>query len=149
MARRTSAAIENQLPLALVIVLLGTNDFQSMHAFNAWHSPRHSLARARDPRRAIEPGMPVPPVLIVAPPPVRTQEARSRRSSTVRREGQGSRRRAREGRGRARCPFVDAGKIASTSTWTACTSTPISTPCSRTRWRRESRTCSTRTRGGA
>src|SRR5262245_23156572 len=30
--------IEAYSPLALVILLLGTNDFQSMHAHNAWHS---------------------------------------------------------------------------------------------------------------
>src|ERR1700754_4977717 len=30
--------IEINSPLALVILLLGTNDFQSMHPHNAWHS---------------------------------------------------------------------------------------------------------------
>lgn len=64
--------IEINSPLALVILLLGTNDFQSMHAHDAWHSAEGIAALVRAVRRApIEPGMPVPEVLVVAPPPVR------------------------------------------------------------------------------
>jgi lysophospholipase L1-like esterase len=37
--------IEVNSPLSLVILLLGTNDFQSMHAFNAWHSAQGTGAR--------------------------------------------------------------------------------------------------------
>lgn len=62
--------IEAQSPLALVVLLLGTNDFQSMHPHDAWHSAQGIAALVRAIRAApIEPGMPVPPVLIVAPPP--------------------------------------------------------------------------------
>lgn len=64
--------IEINSPLALVIVMLGTNDFQSMHAHNAWHSAQGMAALVRAIRAApIEPGMPVPEVLVVAPPPIR------------------------------------------------------------------------------
>ena len=64
--------IEINSPLALVVVMLGTNDFQSMHAHNAWHSAEGLTAVVRAIRRApIEPGMPVPPVLIVVPPAIR------------------------------------------------------------------------------
>ena len=64
--------IEAGSPLALVILLLGTNDFQSMHPHNAWHSAQGIAALVRAIRRApVEPGMPVPPILVVAPPPVR------------------------------------------------------------------------------
>jgi lysophospholipase L1-like esterase len=50
--------------------MLGTNDFQSMHPHDAWHSAQGIAALVRAIRTApIEPGMPVPPVLIVAPPP--------------------------------------------------------------------------------
>jgi lysophospholipase L1-like esterase len=64
--------IEMHSPLALVIVMLGTNDFQSMHRHTAWHSAEGVAAIVRAIRRApIEPGMPVPEVLVVAPPPVR------------------------------------------------------------------------------
>jgi lysophospholipase L1-like esterase len=65
--------IEINSPLALVIVMLGTNDFQSMHQHNAWHSAQGLAAIVRAIRRApIEPGMPVPEILIVAPPPIQT-----------------------------------------------------------------------------
>lgn len=65
--------IEIHSPLALVILMLGTNDFQSMHAHNAWHSSQGILALVSAIRTApIEPGMPVPPILVVAPPAMRT-----------------------------------------------------------------------------
>ncbi|MCP8690148.1 SGNH/GDSL hydrolase family protein [Marinobacterium sedimentorum] len=69
------ACIEMNSPLALVILLLGTNDFQSMHGYNAWHSAQGLGALISAIRGApIEPGMPVPPILVVAPPPL--QQAR-------------------------------------------------------------------------
>jgi lysophospholipase L1-like esterase len=65
--------IEIHSPLTMVIVMLGTNDFQSMHPHNAWHSAFGMAAIVRAIRRApIEPGMPTPEVLVVAPPPIRT-----------------------------------------------------------------------------
>lgn len=65
--------IESHSPLALAILALGTNDFQSMHPHNAWHAAQ-GIARLIDTmRRApIEPGMPVPPILLLVPPPIRT-----------------------------------------------------------------------------
>ena len=63
--------IEIHSPLALVILLLGTNDFQSMHPHTAWHSAQGISVLVKAIRQApIEPGMPVPPVLVVAPPPM-------------------------------------------------------------------------------
>jgi lysophospholipase L1-like esterase len=51
--------------------MFGTNDFQSMHQFNTWHSSQGIAVLVTAIRRApIEPGMPVPPILIVAPPPI-------------------------------------------------------------------------------
>lgn len=65
--------IEIHSPLALVVLMLGTNDFQSMHAHDAWHSSQGIAALIGAIRSApIEPGMPVPPVLVVAPPPIQT-----------------------------------------------------------------------------
>ena len=62
--------IEIHSPLALVVLMLGTNDFQVMHPHNAWMSAQGTAALIRAVRSApIEPGMPVPPVLVVAPPP--------------------------------------------------------------------------------
>lgn len=63
--------IEIHSPLALVILMLGTNDSQSMHQLNAWHSSQGIATLVAAIRQApIEPGMPVPPILIVAPPPI-------------------------------------------------------------------------------
>lgn len=65
--------IEIHSPLALVILMLGTNDFQSMHDHSAWHSAQGMAALIGAVRRApLEPGMPVPPILVVAPPPFGT-----------------------------------------------------------------------------
>jgi lysophospholipase L1-like esterase len=65
--------IEINSPLALVMVMLGTNDFQSMHAFTAWHSAQGMASLIAAIRNApIEPGMPVPRILIVAPPTLQT-----------------------------------------------------------------------------
>ena len=64
--------IEVNSPLSLVIVLLGTNDFQSMHQVKPWHSAQGVGAIVSAIRRApIEPGMPVPPILVIAPPSIR------------------------------------------------------------------------------
>jgi len=64
--------IEIHSPLKLVILMLGTNDFQSMHEYNAWHSSQGIAALVSAIRTApIEPGMPVPPILVIAPPPIR------------------------------------------------------------------------------
>jgi lysophospholipase L1-like esterase len=63
--------IEVNSPLSLVILMLGTNDFQSMHQFTAAHSAQGMAALVQTVRQApIEPGMPVPEILIVAPPPI-------------------------------------------------------------------------------
>ena len=65
--------IEIHSPLALVILMLGTNDFQSMHPHNAWHAAQGIAALVDAIRKApIEPDMPVPPILIVAPPSIRS-----------------------------------------------------------------------------
>src|SRR5262245_40827501 len=61
--------IEIHSPLALVVLMLGTNDFQSMHAHHAWHSAQGMAALVDAVRRSpVEPGIPIPPILIVAPP---------------------------------------------------------------------------------
>lgn len=70
--RGLAERIESHSPLALVILMLGANDFQSMHQNNAWLSAQGTAALVNTVRSApIEPGMPVPPILIVAEPPLR------------------------------------------------------------------------------
>lgn len=65
--------IEIHSPLELVVLMLGTNDFQSMHEHNAWQSSQGILALVSAIRTApIETGMSVPQVLVVAPPAIQT-----------------------------------------------------------------------------
>lgn len=67
--RGLAQRIEIHSPLALVLLMLGTNDFQSMHPHNVSHSSQGIAALVNAIRQApIEPGMPVPSVLIIAPP---------------------------------------------------------------------------------
>ena len=64
--------IEIHSPLSLVIVMLGTNDFQFSHPYNnAWSAAQGIVALVNDIRNApVEPGMPLPPVLVICPPPI-------------------------------------------------------------------------------
>lgn len=63
--------IEANSPLSLVMLMLGTNDFQSMHPHTAWHAAQGIATLVTAIRQApIEPGMPVPPILVIAPPPI-------------------------------------------------------------------------------
>jgi hypothetical protein len=89
-------------PLALVILLLGTNDFQSMHPHDAWHAAQGIATLVTAIRQAsIEPGMAIPPVLVVAPPPV--QEPRGPIAPKFRgAAAKGSAWRGRTGRSRRR-----------------------------------------------
>jgi lysophospholipase L1-like esterase len=110
--------MEINSPLALVIVMLGTNDFQSVHQHTAWHSAQGLAAVIRAIRRApIEPGMPVPPILLVAPPPITTPigqpiwekfegaPARSERAAEA----------YAAVAAELDCQFFDAGRVVSTS----------------------------------
>ena len=64
--------MEVNSPLSVVLLMLGTNDFQSMHEHNAWHSAQGIASLVHAIRRApIEPGMPIPRVIVIAPPPAR------------------------------------------------------------------------------
>lgn len=63
--------IEVNSPLALVVVMLGTNDFQCTHDNDVWLSGQGIAAVVTAIRQApIEPGMPVPDILVVVPPPM-------------------------------------------------------------------------------
>lgn len=67
--------IEVNSPLSLVILSLGTNDFQSTHHYDTWHSAQGVGAIIDSIRRSpVEPGMSIPPILVLAPPPI--QKAR-------------------------------------------------------------------------
>jgi lysophospholipase L1-like esterase len=68
--------IEMHSPLALVILMLGTNDFQFLHPHNnAWSAAQGIAALVNEIKKApIEPGMPIPQVLVVCPPPISTPQ---------------------------------------------------------------------------
>jgi lysophospholipase L1-like esterase len=66
--------IEICSPLSLVILMLGTNDFQFSHPYNdAWAAAQGIAALVQAIRTSpIEPGMPMPPILILCPPQIST-----------------------------------------------------------------------------
>ncbi len=65
--------LEMHAPLSLVIIMLGTNDFQCTHTNNAWMSAQGMAKLINIIRSApIEPGMPIPDIMIVAPPQMQT-----------------------------------------------------------------------------
>lgn len=109
--------IEANSPLALVILMLGTNDFQSVHQHSVWHSAQGIAALVHAIRQApIEPGMPTPDILIVAPPPIQTPKGliapkfigAQERSAGL---AQAYRQIATE----LACDFLDAGAVTTTS----------------------------------
>ena len=65
--------IEIHSPLSLVVLMLGTNDFQFSHPYNdAWAAAQGIVVLVNEVRKApIEPAMPVPPILVIAPPLIR------------------------------------------------------------------------------
>lgn len=64
--------IEIHSPLEFVVLMLGTNDFQTMHEYNARDSAQGIGVLVSAIRTApIEPDMPVPQILVVAPPAIR------------------------------------------------------------------------------
>lgn len=65
--------IEMHSPLKLVIIMLGSNDFQCTHNNNAWLSAQGMGKLIEIVKGApIEPGMSTPDIMIVAPPPIVT-----------------------------------------------------------------------------
>lgn len=109
--------IEVNSPLALVIIALGTNDFQATHDNNAWLSSQGILSLVAAIRTApIEPGMPIPPILVVAPPDIQTPKG------PIAAKFQGGERRCvgaaaayRQVCEEAGCHFFDAGSVVNAS----------------------------------
>lgn len=110
--------MEINSPLDLVVLVLGTNDMQCWYPFNnAWSAAQGVTALVNAMRRApIEPGMPVPPILIVSPPPTTTPRGtmvEKFAGADVRGRGMAeSYRQVSETLG---CAFFDAGKATMTS----------------------------------
>jgi len=110
--------IEIHSPLAQVVLMLGTNDFQSMHEHNAWQSSQGILSLVSAIRTApIEPGMPVPPILVIAPPPIQTPKGPiTPKFAGGERKCVGLAEEYRKVCVEASCHFFDAGSIISSST---------------------------------
>jgi lysophospholipase L1-like esterase len=109
--------MEVNAPLNLVIVMLGTNDLQSMHPHNAWHAAQGVAALVKAMREApIEPDMPVPKILIVAPPPVQNPQGPLEpkfRGAEAKCAGLADA--LRETAESLKCHFFDAGTVTSAS----------------------------------
>jgi lysophospholipase L1-like esterase len=109
--------MEVNAPLAAVLLMLGTNDFQSMHPHTPWHSAQGVAAIVRAMREApIEPGMPVPPILIMAPPLTgRPAKLMTPRFAGAPEKSSGLAIALAEVAAELGCPFFDAGAVVATS----------------------------------
>jgi len=110
--------IETHSPLSLVVLMLGTNDFQFCHPYNdAWAAAQGIAALVNEIRKApIEPGMPMPPILVIAPPLVREPKgpiAPKFRGAETRCEGLAQA--YRQAAADLRCLFFDAESVTSSS----------------------------------
>ena len=94
--------------------MLGTNDFQFSHPYNnAWSAAQGMGTLVNEIRRApIEPGMPVPPVLIVSPPPISSPEgAIAAKFAGAEERCKGLANAYRELASAMDCHFFDAGSV--------------------------------------
>jgi lysophospholipase L1-like esterase len=109
--------VEVNSPLALVILMLGTNDFQSVHPHSAYHSAQGMAALVNAVRQApIEPGMPIPPVMIVAPPPIGTPRGPiAAKFSQAAEKSAGLAEAFRQIAAELGCHYVDAGTVTQAS----------------------------------
>jgi lysophospholipase L1-like esterase len=105
--------IEVNSPLGLVILMLGTNDFQAVHVNRAAQSAQGMASLVQSIRRAaIEPGMPVPPVLVVAPPqPGLAAGAMEQKFAGARDRAAGLAGAFAQVAAELNCPFFDAGDV--------------------------------------
>ena len=110
--------IEIHSPLSLVILMLGTNDFQFAHPHNnAWAAAQGVATLVNEIRTApIEPGMPVPPILVLSPPAIGSPKG----PLTAKFQGAEARcaglaEAYRELSSSLGCSFFDAGSVTKTS----------------------------------
>jgi lysophospholipase L1-like esterase len=110
--------IEIHSPSSLVILMLGTNDFQFSHPYNnAWSAAQGIAALIEEVRNApIEPGMAIPPILIVCPPPIQSpQGAIAAKFSGAEARCHGLADAYRALAAGSTCHFFDAGSVTSSS----------------------------------
>ncbi len=109
--------IEVNSPLSLVMLFLGTNDFQSVHNYNARQSAQGLAALVGAIRRApIEPGMSCPEVLLIAPPAIQPAKgAIAHKFVDAETKAVGLSSAIRNVANDASCEFFDAGDVTQTS----------------------------------
>jgi lysophospholipase L1-like esterase len=109
--------IEIHSPLALVMLMLGNNDFQSVHAFTPYHSAQGIAALVREIRAApIEPGMPIPGILVIAPPRIgEPKGAMAEKFAGAARKSEGLAAAYRFVAAELGCAYFDAGSVTGSS----------------------------------
>jgi lysophospholipase L1-like esterase len=109
--------IEVNSPLSLVILFLGTNDFQSMHQHNAWHCAQGIGSIICAIRRApVEPGMSIPEILVVAPPTIAKAKGQiAPKFEGAEKKAVGLTAAIERVSMEHGCPFFDAGSVTRTS----------------------------------
>lgn len=109
--------IEINSPLALVMIMLGTNDFQAVHDLTAWQSAEGIRALVQAVHRApIEVGMPRPEILLIAPPTVRMAKgAMAFKFAEAETKAEGLNRAIQEVAAETKCQYFDASEVATTS----------------------------------
>ena len=109
--------IEINSPLSLVVIFLGTNDFQSVHRFNAWQSAQGLGAIVSAIRRApIEPGMAIAEILLIAPPEItKAKGTMAQKFDGAEIKAQGLRDAIEAIARELGCKFFDAGSVTETS----------------------------------
>lgn len=109
--------IEIHSPLDLAILMLGTNDFQSMHPHTSWHSAQGIRTLIIEIRGApIEAGMPIPEILVISPPEIQTPKgpmAQKFAGAEVKCKGIATE--YRKITEELNCHFFDAGAVTTTS----------------------------------
>ena len=109
--------IEMHSPLALVILMLGTNDFQSVHPHTPWHAAQGIGTLVKAIRQApIEPGMPIPPILAVVPPVIHSPKgAIAAKFANAEEKCAGLAEAVRDMCSSLGCPVFDAGSVTTSS----------------------------------
>ena len=109
--------IEINSPLSLVMLFLGTNDFQSIHHANARQSAQGIRSLVNAIRQApIEPGMRYPRIIVIAPPPIQSAKGEmADKFLDAARKAVGLPAALASVALETQCEFFDAGKIITTS----------------------------------
>lgn len=109
--------IEINSPLTMVLLMLGTNDFQANHDHSAADAA-YGLQKLIESIRSapVEAGMPIPEIMVIAPPPIQTPQgdiAQKFKDADKKSVGLAG---AFESVSREQgCYFFDAGKVTSSS----------------------------------